>query len=319
MFLVSFLPILYNLYSHIANNPSRCQRLTCGESLFTLYNCGLRNKFESLWSHNNYIVYVLEGRKVWRTAQGVYDLKEGCCVFVRKGASIVEQFVDTEFCFFLFFIPDEFICEVLKSKTTPIQSCAKKYDAVISIDNSATVKAFFQSMLPYFEDCHKPDQTLLELKFKELILTVADNPGNSELLSYFKLLLQEPQNVSLQRIMEENFCFNLKLEEFAKLSARSLSAFKRDFLRLYNTSPGKWLLEKRLIYARHLLTNLGKTVADAAFESGFESPSHFSRAFRSRFDSSPVAIKQQTANRTVKIFKPGPAASVRELADAAWV
>jgi len=254
---------------------------------------------------------VLEGRKIWHTAQGDYDLEEGSCVFVRKGASVVEQFVDTEFCFFLFFVPDDFICAVLKSKSTPIPSYGKKYDAVIGIDNSASVKAFFQSMLPYFEDCHKPDQTLLELKFRELILTVADNHRNSELLSYFTLLLQEPQNVSLQRIMEENFCFNLGLEEFAKLSARSLSAFKRDFLRLYHTSPGKWLLEKRLVYAMHLLRNMGKTVADASFESGFENPSHFSRAFRLRFASSPGSIKQQLSNRSIGIVK------AREISGAA--
>ncbi|MCE7766697.1 AraC family transcriptional regulator, partial [Pseudomonas putida] len=87
---------------------------------------------------------------------------------------------------------------------------------------------------------------------------------NSELLSYFNTLLQEPQHVSLQRVMEENYCFNLKLEDYAKLSCRSVSAFKRDFSKLYNTSPGKWLLMKRLDHALHLLTNLGKSVSDAA-------------------------------------------------------
>lgn len=244
---------------------------------------------------------MIGGKKIWHTTQGSYELSEGACVFVRKGASIIEQFVDTDFCFFLFFVSDEFICEVLKSKTTPIHSCGKKHDAVINIDNSAIVKAFFQSMLPYFEEGHTPDQTLLELKFRELILTVADNAQNGELLSYFRSMLQEPQHVSMQRIMEENFSFNLRLEEFAKLSARSLSAFKRDFLRIYHTSPGKWLLEKRLAYSMHLLTNLGKTVADAAFESGFESPSHFSRSFRARFGTSPVSIKQQISGHAVQV------------------
>jgi AraC-like DNA-binding protein len=286
---------LYNLYSHIANNPSRCQRLTCKGSLFTVYNCGLKNQFQDLWSHNNYIVYVLEGKKIWHTAQGSYELNEGDCVFVRKGAAIVKQFVETEFCFFLFFVPDDFICEVLKSKSTPIQNFVKKYDGLITIDNSAFVNTFFQSMLPYFDASSQPDQSLLELKFRELILTIADNPGNAELLSYFRSLLSEPQIVSLQRVMEENFCFNLKLEEFAKLSSRSLSAFKRDFLRLYQTSPGKWLIEKRLIHARHLLANMGRTVAEAAFESGFESPSHFSRAFRLRFSTSPGSMKHHAA------------------------
>jgi AraC family transcriptional regulator, exoenzyme S synthesis regulatory protein ExsA len=286
---------LYNLYAHIANNPARCERLTCGDSLFTLYNCGLKNKFEDLWSHHNYIVYVIEGRKIWHTGHGSYDLREGSCVFVRKGASIVEQFIDTEFCFFLFFIPDDFICDVLKSKSNPIGKSGKKYDPVITIDNCATVHSFFHSMMSYFTASRKPDQSLLELKFRELILTIADNPENKELLSYFCSLLREPQTVSLQKVMEDNFCFNLKMEEFAKITSRSLSAFKRDFVRVYNTTPGRWLMEKRLNNALHLLTNMGKTVGEAAFESGFESPSHFSRSFRQRFGNSPASIRHRMA------------------------
>ncbi|MBC7851138.1 MAG: helix-turn-helix transcriptional regulator [Chitinophagaceae bacterium] len=126
-----------------------------------------------------------------------------------------------------------------------------------------------------------------------MILTIADNPQNHELLSYFFSLLTEPQSVSLQRVMEDNFCFNLKLEEFAQLSNRSLSAFKRDFQKQFNTTPGKWLLEKRLDNAMHLLSNMNKTVGETAFENGFENPSHFSRAFKSRFNIPPTAVKQR--------------------------
>ena len=138
-------------------------------------------------------------------------------------------------------------------------------------------------------------QSLLDLKFREIILTIADNPANKALLSYFSTLLQEPQTVSLQRVMEDNFCFNLKLEEFARLGARSLSAFKRDFQRLYKTTPGKWLMEKRLSHANYLLTHQGKSVTEAAFECGFENASHFSRAFRQRFGTSPAFIRQRAA------------------------
>jgi AraC-like DNA-binding protein len=238
---------------------------------------------------------VVEGRKIWHTAHGSYDVRESSCVFVRKGGYVIEHFFDKKFCFILFFIPDEFICEVLKTKSTPIHKTSTKHNPVITIHNNAAVQAFFQSMIPHFDAGREPDQSLLELKFRELILTMADNPVNSELLSYFCSLLQEPQSISLQRVMEDNFCFNLKLEELARLSSRSLSAFKRDFFRIYNTSPGKWLMEKRLNHALHLLTNMGKTVAETGFESGFENPSHFSRAFRQRFGTCPVAIKQQAA------------------------
>ena len=70
------------------------------------------------------------------------------------------------------------------------------------------------------------------------------------------------------------------------------SADARDFVRAFNASPGRWLMEKRLNHALHLLTNMGKTVSEAAFESGFESPSHFSRTFKNRFGKAPAEVKK---------------------------
>lgn len=284
---------MFNFYEKIKNHPDYYRQLHCGDSLITLFKCPLKNKYEDAWSQFNYFIYVMEGRKIWHTAHGSYDLRKGRCVFVRKGACIVEQFVETASCFIFFFMPDEFICEVLRCKTTPVAKARNRFDPVIAIDDNAIVQAFFLSMVPYFSSSHEPDHALLELKFKELVLSLADDFANSDLRSYFCSLLQQPQAVTLQQIMEDNFCFNLKLEEFARLSARSLSAFKRDFEHLFQTTPGKWLLEKRLNHALHLLTNMGKTVSEAAFESGFESPSHFSRTFRHRFGSPPATVKQQ--------------------------
>ena len=110
---------------------------------------------------------------------------------------------------------------------------------------------------------------------------------------YTEILTNEPQSISLQRVMEDNYCFNLKLEDFARLAHRSLSAFKRDFIRVYDTTPGKWLIEKRLDHAYQLLTHTYKTVSETAFEAGFESASHFSRVFRQRFGFPPVSIRRQ--------------------------
>lgn len=146
-------------------------------------------------------------------------------------------------------------------------------------------------MLTYFNARQQPDNAILDLKFRELILTIADNSKNAELLSYFCALIKEPQSLSLQSVMEENFQFNLKLEGFAELSARSLSAFKRDFKNIYKTSPAKWLLEKRLSHAHHLLSNMGKSVSEASFESGFENISHFSRAFKEVYGIPPAELK----------------------------
>jgi AraC-like DNA-binding protein len=285
------IPVVLNLYEDITGNPDLFKQFNCGETLITQYDCPLDKKLQDLWSRHNYIIYVTDGRKIWHTAQGSFDLRKGSCMLVRKGACIVEQLFESVFCNLVFFLPDEFICEVLKTKSVPISWVTKKFDPVIPIDKNDTLEAFFYSIRSYFGSRKQPDPSLLEIKFRELVLTVADNPKNTEALSYFNSLMNEPQAVSIKKIMDDNFCFNLKLEEYARLTNRSLSAFKRDFQKLFNTTPGKWLLEKRLHHAMNLLSNSGKSVSEAAFESGFENPSHFSRSFHQYFGVVPTAVR----------------------------
>ena len=179
-----------------------------------------------------------------------------------------------------------------KTKSKPLTKYGKSYEPLIVLNTNETLAGFFLSMASYFAEVREPDPSLLELKFKELILNIADNPRNEELLSYFCSLVHEPQSISLQRIMMDNYCFNLKMEQYAKLSGRSLSTFKRDFQKLYNTPPGKWLLEQRLNLSMSLLGNTTKTINEVAFESGFENVSHFSRSFKKRFGIAPSAVKQ---------------------------
>lgn len=289
---------MMNFYERVLQNPNYYRQFNCGESLITAFNCPLearmmKTRFADLWTNYNYLFYVVDGRKVWHTAHHAYEVGKDTCVFVRKGAWILENFLDEGFCVVLFFIPDEFICETLKTKSRPLQSAQTKYEPVMILDKSDTLSAFFHSFSSYFGENHEPDRALLELKFKELILTIADNPNNAELLSYFCSLLHEPQHVSLQRIMDENYCFNLGLEQYAALSNRSLSTFKRDFQKIYGMAPGKWLLEQRLNHAAHLLNDRSKTVSDVTFMSGFESTSHFSRSFKNRFGKAPSSFKHE--------------------------
>lgn len=289
---------MVNLIESVLKHPEYSRQFNCGESLITAFNCPLearlmKNRFTDLWSQNNYVFYVIDGRKVWHTAHGSYDLKKGSCVFVQKGASIIEQFFDIGFCLVLFFIPDQFICETLRSRSAPMGKMDKDYSTVMHLNTTETLETFFLSMSSYFASTKEPDKGLLELKFRELILTLADDPHNAELLSYFCSLMHEPQSVSLQRIMNDNYCFNLTLEQYAELCNRSLSAFKRDFQKTMNTTPGKWLLEKRLSHAHNLLSNKEKNVNEVAFESGFENPSHFTRSFKERYQATPTALRKK--------------------------
>lgn len=116
--------------------------------------------------------------------------------------------------------------------------------------------------------------------------------NNIELKKYF-LSFSNNKKPLLNEIMENNFQYNLTLENFAQMSHRSLSSFKRDFYKHFNESPGRWLLNKRLEYSSVLLRTTNLTISQIVFESGFENISHFSQAFKNKFGIVPSKYKNQ--------------------------
>jgi AraC family transcriptional regulator, exoenzyme S synthesis regulatory protein ExsA len=66
--------------------------------------------------------------------------------------------------------------------------------------------------------------------------------------------------------------------------------FKRDFEKIFHTSPGNWLLQKRLQEAHYLIKEKGNKPSDVYLEVGFEDLSHFSYAFKNAYGIAPSKI-----------------------------
>ena len=90
--------------------------------------------------------------------------------------------------------------------------------------------------------------------------------------------------------MQNNFMFNMPLEKFAYLTGRSLTTFKRDFQKLYNQSPQRWLTRRRLELAYYQLVEKKRKPVEVYLETGFENLSHFSFAFKKHFGYSPTEL-----------------------------
>src|ERR1044071_6057991 len=67
--------------------------------------------------------------------------------------------------------------------------------------------------------------------------------------------------------------------DMAMLCRFSTRQLQRRFQQQFGRSPQKWLNEKRLTAAQHLLLS-GQPVKAVAFELGFKQPSHFCRKFK---------------------------------------
>ena len=93
--------------------------------------------------------------------------------------------------------------------------------------------------------------------------------------------------IGIESVMSKNFLYNLKVEEFAKLCGRSLSAFKRDFKITFNTTPSRWIKSKRLEYARVLLEESNLNINQISYDCGYINSSHFIKSFKEKYNIPP--------------------------------
>ncbi len=280
---------MINLFQNLKNYPSLFKQLTCRELLFTNYDCPQTERKESFYIECNFIAYVISGRRIFHRNNQSWELKEGSCVFIKKGAHIAEREGEEGWCVMAFFMPDDFLKQLIRENRNLLSLAhlpEAGNDHVLPLDVNAISHSFFQSMLPYFTQNPPPPENLIELKFKELVLSLLSNPHNGRLLSYLYQLSQDSKP-SLEEIMQNNFSYKLTLEQYARLSCKSVPTFKRDFKRLFKDSPARWVMKKRLKLAAELLANTELPIGEITYEAGFENQTHFSRTFKEKYGLSP--------------------------------
>jgi len=70
----------------------------------------------------------------------------------------------------------------------------------------------------------------------------------------------------------------------------------RKISSLFGIPPNRLLSELRLIHAARALKKGGKTVSEVAYDSGFNSPTYFTRVFRNRFNALPTLIAKSKSD-----------------------
>nr|WP_293836427.1 AraC family transcriptional regulator [uncultured Arsenicibacter sp.] len=160
--------------------------------------------------------------------------------------------------------------------------------SMIPVGMTMLLRNYIDSLKALIDSNSLGNKPLIDLKIKELILILLDaQPGLKQVLFDFSA----PHKSDLEAFMNQNYRYNVKLDRFAYLTGRSLATFKRDFEKVFHTSPHKWLLQKRLDEAYFLLKEQGKSASDIYVDLGFEDLSHFSYTFKRQFGYSPAKLK----------------------------
>jgi AraC-like DNA-binding protein len=115
--------------------------------------------------------------------------------------------------------------------------------------------------------------------------------------------------VSAKAYIDENFTEPIDLKQISQRALLSRFHFHRLFTRIYRRTPHKYLTEKRLDRAKHLLSE-NKAVTDVCAEVGFESIGSFSVLFKKEIGFAPTYyrnmawLKKQKQKEQPKSFIP---------------
>lgn len=264
----------------------------------TIYFCYLKeSKTFDRFISNHILVYVYSGELILQKNNKKEVIKKGEALFIKKNHLVqkIKQPSKTGEAFKAIFIElnTPFLKQILKDNpqlnNTNIALEEKKNSNYIYLGSHPFLKGLFLSIEQYFETQTYPSKELINNKLKEAVFVLLQT---NEFLAKILFDFSAPWKINLSEFMENNYTSNLSLEEFAHFTGRSLSSFKREFQNIFSTTPGKWIIKKRLELAHSEIINSNKQITDICYEVGFKNLSHFSKAFKSEFGLAPTEIQK---------------------------
>lgn len=99
------------------------------------------------------------------------------------------------------------------------------------------------------------------------------------------------EDMRIERAVTRGISECCTVEDLATRSFLSLSTFKRRFRRRYGTSPHRWLYERRLTLAHHIVTTTDIPTQEIAPLCGFPNVSHFISSFRRHYGTTPRRLR----------------------------
>lgn len=238
---------------------------------------------------SHYLVYVYSGEMLLFENGKETSIRAGECVFIKRDHRVGftkrpvhgEDFKSISLKFNRNFLRKYF----QKMNPSDIQEESRSIESsVVKLPQTPNLESLFLSMIPYFESREEPQEELINLKMQEGVLSLLKINKN-----FFPILFDftEPWKIDILDFLQENYMYDLTIEEIASYTGRSLATFKRDFSKVSKLTPRKWLIRKRLEKAHELIKREGRKVTDVCYDVGFKNRSHFTTAFKRYYGYSP--------------------------------
>lgn len=237
------------------------------------------------------LLYIQSGELEINERGNTTYLREGQCAFIRKDnhVTLTKLVQDNKpYRSVVLKFSRNFLREFYQNMNkTDIPQALKRSEVSLYLlpSNRPDIISLFESIIPYLESDTQPSGELLKLKMTEglFVLLHTDKSLYASLFDF-----TEPWKIDILEYMNENYMYDLTLNDLANYTGRSVATFKRDFKKISDLPPQKWLIQRRLKAAYHLIKERKRSISEVCFDVGFKNLSHFSKVYKETFGNSPA-------------------------------
>jgi len=233
--------------------------------------------------------YIIAGEIQLQTAEGIRTLPAGSMGLIRRNHLVKSVKIPPpggDFLSINIFLSQDFLRRY-SAENKLAEAGRYTGNPLRPVSSDPFIKGYFDSLLPWFNSSEQPSGSMTDLKTREAVeLLLRADPSFYDFLFDFS----EPYKIDLEDYMNRHYMFNVPTAQFARLTGRSLASFKRDFEKVFKTSPGQWLQQKRLAEAYYLIREKGRKPSDVYLDVGFENLSHFSYSFKKTYGVAPSLV-----------------------------
>jgi AraC-like DNA-binding protein len=134
----------------------------------------------------------------------------------------------------------------------------------------------------------------MQIKLEELLLYLLHTDAAK--LQSFSLIAKDEEDMRFRKAAESHIATPISVEELAFLCNTSLSTFKRKFLKMYGTSPQRWLVRQKMQLAANLLKQPHERPGSVYEQVGYTNQSSFILAFKNAYGKTPKEYQRANLN-----------------------
>jgi len=190
---------------------------------------------------------------------------------------------------YLFFYDDDLIKSYIANSNVPLLSNKNSYQPKRSPyiqESNEQINNYIKSLDLVYKDSVNTSQ-ILELKLLELLNLLSFQDKGQVFLSVLSVFDRPNEMRNISEFMELHYSKNLKIDDYALLTGRSVTTFIREFKKIYGSTPNQWLIKKRLTKAHSLIIENNRSITDIAIEVGYENVSHFIQSYKKMYGVTP--------------------------------